>query len=307
MPITYDVPSQTGRRLVVTGSNTGIGKEVARRIALAGAQVVMGVRSIEKGEAARADILRQAPEADIEVRHVDLADLATVHAFAETLLADGRPLHVLVNNAGVVHAPRRRQETKDGFELQLGSNFLGPFALTNLLLPLLLRSPGPRVATMSSAAATWGRIRFDDLQWRRSYSPNGAYARSKLADLMMARHLAVVAGERGWPLLSTVAHPGWTLSHLPTPDADPDRAQAVRGPRRTILPTQGVESGAEPLLVAATSPDARQGTYYGPSRRLGLVGPTTVTQIPRSARSLATAARLWAVAEELTGTRLPEA
>ena len=309
MPITYDVPSQTGRRLVVTGSNTGIGKEVARRLALAGAQVVMGVRSIEKGEAARADILRQAPEADIEVRHVDLADLATVHAFAETLLADGRPLHVLVNNAGVVHAPRRRQETKDGFELQLGSNFLGPFALTNLLLPLLLRSPQPRVATMSSGTANWGRIRFDDLQWRRSYSPNRAYAQSKLADMMMARHLAVVADERGWPLLSTVAHPGYTLTNLQTAGVNLTRTSADQLPprRRTILPSQGVETGAEPLLVAATSPDARQGTYYGPGGSLGLVGPTKAARIPRSAHSLATAARLWAVAEELTGTRLPKA
>lgn len=305
MPITYDVPFQAGRRLVVTGSNTGIGKEVARRLALAGAQVVMAVRSVDKGEAARAEILREAPTADVEVRRLDLADLATVRAFADALLADGRPLHVLVHNAGVVHAPRRREETTDGFELQLGSNFLGPFALTNLLLPLLLRSPAPRVATMGSSAATWGRIRFDDLQWRRSYSPNGGYARSKLADLLMARHLAAVADERSWPLLSTAAHPGWTLSHPPTPPAG--TAARPPAPWRSLLPVQGVESGAEPLLVAATSPEARQGTYYGPSRRLGLVGPTTVARFPRSARSLATAARLWAVAEELTGTRLPEA
>lgn len=303
MPVSYDVPSQAGRRLVVTGSNTGIGKEVARRLALAGAQVVMAVRSVEKGEAARAEILREAPAADVEVRHLDLADLATVRAFADTLLTDGRPLHALVNNAGVVHAPRRREETADGFELQLGTNFLGPCALTTLLLPLLLRSPAPRVATMGSAAATWGSIRFDDLQWRRSYSPNGAYARSKLADLLMARHLAAVADERGWPLLSAAAHPGWTLSHPPTPPT----GASGRRPRRSWLPVQGVESGAEPILVAATSPDARQGAYYGPSRRLGLVGPTTEARYPRPARSSAAAARLWAVAEELTGTHLPEA
>jgi len=302
VPISYDVPSQAGRRLVVTGSNTGIGQEVARRLALAGAQVVMAVRSVEKGEAARAEILREAPAADVEVRHLDLADLASVRAFADPLLADGRPLHALVNNAGVVHAPRRREETVDGFELQLGTNFLGPFALTTLLLPLLLRSPAPRVATMGSAAATWGRIRFDDLQWRRSYSPNGAYARSKLADLLMARHLAAVADERGWPLLSTAAHPGWTLSHPPA-----GTAARRPAPWRSLLPVQGVESGAEPILVAATSPDARQGTYYGPGRRLGLIGPTTVARFPRPARSLATAARLWAVAEELTGTHLPQA
>ncbi|HEY0120020.1 MAG TPA: SDR family oxidoreductase [Cellulomonas sp.] len=308
MPVTYQVPSQAGRRFVVTGSNSGTGKEAARRLALAGAQVVMGVRSLEKGAAARADILRDAPDADLEVRHLDLADLGSVHAFADELLGDGQPLHVLVNNAGVM-APRERLETKDGFELQLGTNFLGPFALTTLLLPLLLAAPSPRVATMSSGTANWGRIRFDDLQWHRLYSPNRAYAQSKLADMMMARHLAVVAVQRGWPLLSTFAHPGYTLTNLQTAGVNLSRSQADQLPprRRSILPSQGVETGAEPLLVAATSPEARQGTYYGPSGRLGLVGPTKVTRIPRSARSLATAARLWAVAEELTGTRLPTA
>lgn len=308
MPESYHVPSQSGRRFVVTGSNSGTGKEAARRLARAGAQVVMAVRNLDKGEAARADVLRDAPGADVEVRHLDLADLASVHAFAEGVLADGRPLHVLVNNAGVM-APRERLETKDGFELQLGSNFLGPFALTNLLLPLLLRAPAPRVATMSSGTANWGRIRFDDLQWRRSYSPGRSYAQSKLADMMLARHLAVVAGSRGWPLLSTVAHPGYTLTNLQTAGVNLSRPAADQLPprRRTILPSQGVETGAEPLLVAATSPDATQGTYYGPGGSLGLVGPTKVTRIPRSARSLATAARLWAVAEELTGTHLPEA
>ena len=307
MAITYQVPSQAGRRFVVTGANSGTGKEAARRLALAGAQVVLGVRSLEKGEAARADLLRDAPGADVEVRRIDLADLASVHAFADDILADGRPLHVLVNNAGVM-APRERLETKDGFELQLGSNFLGPFALTNLLLPLLLASPQPRVATMSSGTANWGRIRFDDLQWRRSYSPNRAYAQSKLADMMMARHLAAVADERGWPLLSAFAHPGYTLTNLQTAGANLTRARADQLPprRRSILPSQGVQTGAEPLLVAATSPEARQGTYYGPGGRFGLVGPTKVTRVPRSARSLATAARLWAIAEELTGTHLPD-
>ncbi len=308
MAVSYHVPSHAGRRLVVTGSNSGTGKEAARRLALAGAQVVMGVRSVEKGEAARAGILREAPDADVEVRRVDLADLASVRAFADGLLADGRPLHALVNNAGVM-APRQRLETKDGFELQLGSNFLGPFALTNLLLPLLLASPRPRVATMSSGTANWGRIRFHDLQWRRSYSPNRAYAQSKLADMMMARHLAAVADERHWPLLSTFAHPGYTLTNLQTAGANLTRAQPDQLPprRRSFLPSQGVETGAEPLLIATTSPEARQGTYYGPGGSLGLVGPSKVTRIPRSARSLATAARLWAVAEELTGTHLPPA
>jgi NAD(P)-dependent dehydrogenase (short-subunit alcohol dehydrogenase family) len=308
VPITYHVPSQAGRRFVVTGSNSGTGKEAARRLAMAGARVVMAVRSVEKGEAARADILRDAPGAEIEVRSLDLADLASVRAFADGLVTDGRPVDVLVNNAGVM-APRQRFETADGFELQLGTNYLGPFALTNLLLPLLLTAPAPRVATMSSGTANFGRLRFADLQSTRAYSPSRAYAQSKLADMMMARQLARVADERGWPLLSTFAHPGYTLTNLQTAGVNLTRAAAEQLPprRRSLLPSQGVEAGAEPLLVAATSPDARQGTYYGPGGSLGLVGPTKVTRIPRTARSLDTAARLWAVAEELTGTPLPTA
>jgi len=307
VPISFHVPSQSGRRFVVTGANSGTGKEVTRRLAMAGADVVMAVRTPEKGESARSDVLRDAPGADVEVRRVDLADLASVRAFADGIVADGRPLHALVNNAGVM-APRTRMETVDGFELQLGSNFLGPFALTALLLPLLLRADAPRVATMSSGTASWGRIRFDDPQWRRTYSPSRAYAQSKLADMMLTRHLAALSDARGWPLLSTGAHPGYTLTNLQTAGANLTRAQTDQLPprRRTILPSQGVEAGAEPLLVAATSPEAQQGTYYGPGGRLGLVGPTKVTRFPRSARSAETAARLMSVAEELTGTRLPD-
>jgi len=308
MPISYHVPTQSSRRFVVTGANSGTGEETARRLALAGASVVLGVRSTDRGESARARILRDAPDAEIEVRRVDLADLSSVRAFADGILADGRPLHVLVNNAGVM-APRRRLATADGFELQFGTNFLGPFALTSLLLPLLRASEGSRVATMSSGTANWGRIRFDDLQSSRRYSPQGAYARSKLADLLMARHLAALAVERDWPLLSTVAHPGYTRTNLQTAGANLTRSPAGQRPprRRTLLPSQGVEAGAEPLLFAATSPEARQGSYYGPGGRLGLVGPTTVTPIPWTARSAELAARLWAVASDLTGVTTPGA
>src|SRR6266536_260746 len=201
----YAVPEQTGNLVVVTGANSGTGKEAARRLAAAGAQVVMAVRTIGKGEAARADILAVQPDAHLEVRQLDLADLASVRDFADRLGTEGRPLDLLINNAGVM-TPPTRMSTADGFELQFGTNYLGHFALTMRLLPLLLAASAPRVVTMSSGAANLGRIHFDDLQWERSYRPIGSYAQSKLADLYLARHLAVVATQRGWHLISNAAH-----------------------------------------------------------------------------------------------------
>ncbi len=296
----YTVPPQNGRRFIVTGANSGTGREAARRLALAGAEVVLAVRSLEKGEVAKAAILQEAPGAALDVRHLDLAALASVREFAAGVVADGRPVDVLVNNAGVM-IPPRRFETADGFELQLGTNFIGPYVLTTLLLPVLLRTPGARVATMSSMVANFGTIDFDDLNWvSRRYSAMFAYAQSKLADLMLGRHLAEVAKEKGWDLLSTIAHPGYTRTNLQTAGRNLGRDASDQLPpvRRTIMPSQTPEIGAEPLLFAATSPDAKQGAYYGPSR-LGVVGPTHEATIPRSGRSLDVAARLWDAAEEL--------
>jgi NAD(P)-dependent dehydrogenase (short-subunit alcohol dehydrogenase family) len=300
------VPDQTGKLTVVTGANSGTGQEAARRLAGAGAHVVMAVRAPAKGEQARAEILAQQPGARLEVRRVDLADLASVREFADGLLADGRPVDVLINNAGVM-APPTRMTTADGFELQFGSNYLGPFALTIRLLPLMLAAPAPRVVTMSSGVASYGRIHFDDLQWERRYRPNLAYAQSKLADLMLAEHLAAVAAQRGWILISNAAHPGFTRTNLQTAGASLGRDKPKRTPFNslTILPSQAVGPGTEPLLYAATSPDAVNGGYYGPGGRFGLVGPTTTVRPPRRARDAATAARLWTEAERLTGVALP--
>ena len=302
----YEVPDLAGRLVVVTGANSGTGKEAARRLAGAGARVVLAVRTPAKGEAARAEILAAHPRARLDVRRLDLADLASVRAFADGLAADGSPLDLLVNNAGVM-APPSRMTTADGFELQLGTNYLGPFALTNLLLPLLLAAPSPRVVTMSSGVASMARIRFDDLQSERRYSPTRAYARSKLADLWLARHLAIVATRRGWRLASLAAHPGYTRTNLQTAGASLGRAT----PRRSLLsgfpllPSQLPEQGVEPLLYAATSPDAVNGGYYGPGGQLGLVGATQVVRLGRRMHDDDGAARLWTEAERLTGTALP--
>ncbi|GAA2818729.1 SDR family oxidoreductase [Crossiella cryophila] len=301
----YQVPDQSGRRIVVTGANSGTGKEATARLAAAGARVVMAVRTPAKGEAARAEILARVPSARLEVRRVDLADLGSVRAFARELLEQGEPVHTLVNNAGVM-APPSRMTTADGFELQFGSNFLGPFVLTNLLLPLLLRADSPRVATMSSGTANFGRIHFDDLQFAGRYRPNLSYAQSKLANLLMARHLAAVATERGWDLLSTSAHPGYTRTNLQRSGPNLGRARQrtlFRGDF-TLLPSQGVTQGTEPLLFAAADPAAEQGAYYGP-RHLGLVGPTIKAGLPRSTRGVDLAASLWSVAERLGGASLP--
>ncbi|MFD9702636.1 SDR family oxidoreductase [Lentzea sp. NPDC059081] len=297
----YEVPDQRGKRIVVTGANSGTGKEAAKRLAGAGAEVVLAVRTEAKGEQAKAEILAAHPGASVEVRRLDLAAQSSVTVFAEELLAEGTPLDALVNNAGVMNVPART-ETVDGFELQLASNFLGPFALTVRLLPLLLSAPAPRVVTMSSGAAFRGRIDFDDLQNRRRYSPTLTYSRTKLANLLMTRHLAALAAGQGWPLLANAAHPGYTRTNLM--NAGPHLNGGTPGVFESIgyrvLPSQGVEQGTEPLLYAVADPDAVAGGYYGP--RWALVGPTRPVSMPPAAKDEAVAARLWAEAERLTGT-----
>ncbi|MGX9295640.1 SDR family oxidoreductase [Tsukamurella paurometabola] len=304
----YQVSDQTGRTFVVTGSNSGTGKEAAKRLAAAGAAVVMAVRTPEKGEAARQEILAQVPGADLSVRRLDLADLASVRAFADGIVADGVAVDALVNNAGVM-TPPERFETADGFELQFGSNFLGPFALTNLLLPVLLQSAAPRVTTMSSGMANFGRIDFDDPQSQRRYSPSRAYAQSKLADLLLANHLAAESDRRGWGLLSDAAHPGYTQTNLQTAGASlgggSERESVVTRFAGRFLPSQQPEQGAEPLLFAASDPHARNGEYYGPQGRFGLVGAPGVTKKNARMRDADVAAKLWRYAAEVTGTDLP--
>lgn len=300
----YQVPSQRGKLVVVTGANSGTGLEITKRLAAAGAEVIMAVRSQEKGEAARRELLTRHSDAHLDLRILDLADLSSVQRFADDLLSEGRALNVLVNNAGVM-VPPQRHETVDGFELQMGTNFLGPFALTLRLLPLLLKAEDPRVSTMSSTAASMGRIHFDDLEWGQRYRAWPAYGQSKLADLLFAFRLADIARDRNWPLMSNAAHPGYTRTNLMTSGASLGHNRTRRSwvNRVAFLVSQGVEQGAEPLLYAATSPDALAGVYYGPTRVL--VGPTTIASPPKSSRDRAVGERLFTRAEELTGVSLP--
>lgn len=303
----YDVPDLHGKLAVVTGANSGTGKEAAKRLAGAGARVIMAVRTPAKGDSARADILAAQPDGDLTVEQLDLADLASVQAFADRLAAETDTLDILLNNAGVMAVPQR-METVDGFELQFATNYLGPFALTNRLLPTLLATPGARVTTMSSGLAARGRIRFDDLQATGKYTANRAYAQSKLADLMLARHLAALSARNGWSLVSNAAHPGFTITNLQSAGPNLGRAK----PRRSLfaigarfVPHQQPEQGTEPMLFAATSPDATNGAYYGPSGTFGLVGPTGPTKLNAYMRDDAVAEKLWAVAAKLTGVDVP--
>jgi NAD(P)-dependent dehydrogenase (short-subunit alcohol dehydrogenase family) len=306
----YTVPGQAGRLFVVTGANSGLGREAARRLAGAGAHVVLAVRTLAKGEQAREAILAEFPQAAIEVRRLDLADLGSVKEFAEGVIADGTPLDVLLSNAGVM-TPPSRLTTADGFELQFGTNFLGHFALTLRLLPLLRAAAAPRVVSVSSMAARFGTIQFDDLQREHGYRPMSAYGQSKLADLLLARQLARVATERGWNLMSNAAHPGYTRTNL----LDAGAALRRPGGRPTLMhtvskiphPAQSVQAGTEPLLYAATSPDAVNGGYYGPRGPFEIAGPAGTAQLPRQARDAGMAARLWAEAERLTSVQLPAA
>lgn len=304
----YAVPDQTGRYAVVTGANSGTGKETAKRLAGAGAEVVLAVRTPEKGERAAAEIRAAHPAAKLQVRRLDLADLASVRDFADTLTADGRPLDLLVNNAGVM-VPPERIATKDGFELQFGTNFLGPFALTVRLLPLVhAAGAGARVATMTSSAHEMGSIEFDDLNWeRRPYKAWRAYGQSKLADTLLAVRLAELARERDWALISTVAEPGFTRTNLQTAGASLGSGGKRRLPPFAALGSpfgQGVEQGTEPLLVAATGPDTANGDFFRP--RFRARGRAKKVQLGSRQRDSATAARLWTEAERLTGVHLPD-
>ncbi|MFD4603857.1 SDR family oxidoreductase [Streptomyces sp. NPDC058464] len=299
----YNLPDQGGRVAVVTGANSGVGKEAARRLADAGAYVVMAVRTPAAGERARAELLRRNPDALLEVRRLDLADQASVREFAAGLVADGLPVDLLLNNAGVM-APPARTVTADGFELQMATNFLGPYALTVRLLPALLVARAPRVVFMSSGVADHGRIDFDDLQWEhRRYSDTRSYMQSKLAVLMLSQRLAALAADRGWNLLSAAAHPGYTRTNLLTsgPSLGRDKPKRSLFTMLGFLPSQDVTEGAGSLLYAATSSETVPGGYYGPGGRLGLVGPTVSLDVTPKARDAVAGQRLWAEAERLTG------
>jgi NAD(P)-dependent dehydrogenase (short-subunit alcohol dehydrogenase family) len=298
-----EIPSQRGRVAVVTGANSGIGWHTAVELARAGAEVVMAARNEAKGQEAVERVLHEVPRAKVRFERLDLASLRSVREFAARVASGGR-LDLLVNNAGVMRIPVR-QVTEDGFEMQMGTNFVGPFALTLLLMPALLRSDAPRVTTVSSGAANMGlkRIRFEDMQWERGYKPWAAYCQSKLADLMLTTELGRRSVEAGRPVLSTAAHPGYARTNLQT--SGPGREQKWFENLFEKVMSQDALQGALPTLRAATMVGLAQGSYFGPSGRLGLTGDAVAVPLPKAARDNEAARRLWDLAEELTGVRWP--
>jgi NAD(P)-dependent dehydrogenase (short-subunit alcohol dehydrogenase family) len=302
---TADIPSQTGRAAIVTGVG-GLGYETALQLARKGGAVILAGRSDAKGAESIAAIKAAVPSANVRFETLDLASLASVAAFADRMLAAGAPIDLLVNNAGVM-APPTRQTTSDGFELQFGTNYLGHYALTARLLPLLMRGDKPRVVSLSSIAHRSGAIRFEDPNWRKGYKAWPAYGQSKLAMLMFALELQRRGDAGGWGLMSNAAHPGIARTALVSngPGAGSATALAMKlfGP----LITQPADAGALPQLYAATSPDARGGAYYGPNgfqERKGDVAPARI--MPR-ALDLAAAAKLWDISAQLTGASFESA
>lgn len=296
----YEVPDQSGKLAVVTGSNSGTGKEAARGLAGAGARVIMAVRTVEKGEKAAAEIRAQYPDAQIEVRRLDLADLASVQEFAEGIIADGRPLDLLINNAGVMMLPQR-YETTDGFEMQFGTNVLGHFALSLRLLPVLLKARLPRVVTMSST--NQAPIDFDNLDWAHDYDPIKAYGRSKLGNLLFSQQLARISTEHGWELKSLGAHPGAANTEIVNNGGQHgDKPVLLLRILMHVTPHHSAAAGAAPELLAATSNSVVQGGFYGP--KYDLVGPPAVAKVSEDGQDAALASRLWDEAEKLTGVTL---
>jgi NAD(P)-dependent dehydrogenase (short-subunit alcohol dehydrogenase family) len=291
-----NVPGQQGRLAVVTGANTGLGFETARVLATRGASVVLAVRDTEKGKAAAARIAGTAPGANVTVQPLDLASLESIRAAAGELRAQHPRIDLLVNNAGVMFPPK--QITGDGFELQLGTNHLGHFALTGLLLEQMLPVPGSRVVTVSSLAHRIGaRINFDDLQSERSYSRVAAYSQSKLANLMFTYELARRLSAAG-TTIAVAAHPGLA-------DTELTRHTSAASAALTRLISQKPAMGALPVLRAATDPGVLGGQYYGPGGLFGTRGYPKLAGSSRRSHDATIQRRLWTVSEELTGVTFP--
>jgi NAD(P)-dependent dehydrogenase (short-subunit alcohol dehydrogenase family) len=294
-----DIPDQTGRTAVITGANTGLGYETATALAAKGADVVLAVRNIEKGKAAADLITRANPGASVAVQELDLTSLDSIRAAADELNSRHDSIDLLINNAGVMTPPK--STTKDGFELQFGTNHLGHFALTNLLLDRVLVAPGSRVVTVSSQGHRFVRgIRFDDLQWERDYSRVRAYGQSKLANLMFTYELQ--RRLQGTNTIAVAAHPGGSNTELVRNSPAALRAIApVVGP----LFFQSAEMGALPTLRAATDPGVLGGQYYGPDGFGEQRGYPKVVASSAASHDTDAQRRLWTVSEELTSVVSP--
>jgi NAD(P)-dependent dehydrogenase (short-subunit alcohol dehydrogenase family) len=302
----HDIPDQSGRTVLITGANSGIGLRAAQVLAEHGARVLLACRSADRGATAVRTVTDAVPSAKAELVLLDLADLRSVRAAAEQIRAlTGDGLDILVNNAGVMMTPKRT--TTDGFELQIGTNHLGHAALTWLLMPALRSRPGARVVTLSSPAARTGKVDVDDLNFEhRRYLPTAAYGQAKLANLLFALELDRRARKAGLDLVSVASHPGYTATSLMANTA----GSRAAGPLASLIKfadelggrfvAQGIPAGTLPTLYAATSPDVRGGDYWGPDGMFEVRGLPGRATIPRLASDTELAARLWDRTAELT-------
>jgi NAD(P)-dependent dehydrogenase (short-subunit alcohol dehydrogenase family) len=293
---TQDMPDQTGKLAIVTGGNSGVGFETAKALANAGAQVIVAARTEQKGQEAVQEIKATSPTANVEVEVLDLANLASIAAFAQRMYERRQPIDLLINNAGVMAIPERRL-TSDGFEMQFGTNHLGHFALTGQLLPLLVQSNAPRVVTVSAMIARQAEMDLTDLQSEHHYTPWSAYSRSKLANILFAVELDRRA--RGIGLTSVAVHPGTSFTNLQQHSVPPFLQPVVR-PLFNALLGQSAAQCALPSLYAATASDASGGTFFGPTGRREARGAPGKVRLPERALDGNVAQALWEVSEQLT-------
>ena len=301
-----DIPDLTGRTSIVTGANSGLGFHTTRGLAGHGAAVTMAVRDTAKGETAAAQIRAELPSADITVARLDLADLASVRDFATAWSAehpDG--LDLLINNAGVMAIPKR--STADGFEMQFGTNHLGHFALTGLLLPALVAQPRSRVVTVSSGAHRLGRMNFDDLMGDKSYRAWRTYGQSKLSNLLFTSELQRRLDANGVPILALAAHPGYASTNLQAVGPDMSGRSWMKAPidLATKVLAQSAEMGALPTLFAATAPGLPGNSYVGPDGFMEQRGHPRLVDRSAAAKNRDDAKRLWEVSETLTSVHYP--
>lgn len=300
----HDVPDLRGVRILITGANSGIGLGATQMLAARGATVVMACRTPAKAEAAAAQVRDGAPAAEVEIVQLDLADLGSVERCAEEVGAKG--IDILINNAGVMALPE--QKTADGFEIQLGTNHLGHFALTGRLLPQLVRSAHGRVVTVGSVAHLFGRIAFDDLHAERGYSPWGRYAQSKLANMLFLHELTRRVEAAGAPVTPVGCHPGYANTNINRAGAAMKGASFTERFMATanLYLAQSTSMGALPTVYAATADDVEPGGYYGPDGFLSLIGSPGPSRKNARSQDDAVAEQLWERSVELTGVDFGE-
>lgn len=301
---TADLLPQAGRFFLITGATGGLGLETARALAGAGGEVLLTGRSAEKGARALAAIRSAYPQAKVDFALCDVASLAAVNGFADALLAEGRAVDVLINNAGVMAVPEL-QRTVDGFEMQFGTNVVGHALLTARLLPLLRTAPAPRVVQLASLAHVQGRIAIDDLNAEREYHPWTRYQQSKLAMLMLALELQRRSDAGGWGITSVAAHPGLASTDLFRRGAATNMVERIKA-RIIDLACQSAAAGAWPILMAATVTDVVPGGYYGPTGFMEAWGKAGPARIAGRAKDAAMAARLWDALAEMSGAVWPD-